>query len=181
MKKSKKILSVIKRALIKKLVYINTDLYMKKYTEYLKKIGINFTGLNKKIKFIEPTAYIDGTDYSMISIGDNVTISREVVMLIHDYSLTTAMCSIGDKIDRNEGEVRFSKPIIIGNDCFIGARTTILPGTIIEDNCIIGACAVIKGNIPKGSVVLGNPARVVGTTIEFVKKHKKLMDYEIEQ
>lgn len=180
MKKIRKILSVINRCFIKKMIYINVDVYMKKYTKYLKKVGIDFFGKKKNVKFIEPSAYFDGTDYSLIHIGDNVTISREVMILTHDYSLTTAMCSIGTYIDRKKGELFFKKDVYIGNDSFIGARASLLPGCKIGNNCIVGACAVVKGAIPDNSIIVGNPARVIGATDEYARIHKKKLDYLIE-
>lgn len=44
-------------------------------------------------------------------------------------------------------------PISIGNHCWIGANVTILKGTQIGDNCVIGAGCVVKGIIPPGSLV----------------------------
>ena len=44
---------------------------------------------------------------------------------------------------------------------------TILPNTTIEKNCIIGAGSVIKGHIPEGSVVVGNPAKIICTMQEY--------------
>lgn len=180
MSKIKKILSVIKRKVIKKIVYFNIDYYMRLYTKYLKNIGIKFTGSSKKVKYIDPSAYFDGTDYTLISLGDNVTISREVMMLTHDYAITTAMCTLGRRIDRNEGELFFKREISIGNDCFIGARASILPGTTIGDNCIIGACAVVKGKIPSNSIVVGNPYKIIGKTDEYARKHFEAEDYCVE-
>ncbi len=181
MKKIQKILSVIKRSLIKKKVYLNVDSYMKSYTAYLKGVGIDFTGEKKKVKFIEPSAYFDGTDYALIHIGDNVTVSREVMILTHDYSLTTAMSSLGVFINRNEGELYFKRDVRIGDNTFIGARVSLLPGTQIGNNCIIGACSVIKGKIPDGSIVVGNPSKIIGNTTEYAEKHIELKDYDIER
>lgn len=181
MKKLRKIFSVIKRCVIKKLIYIDVDIYMKKYTKHLKKIGIDFFGKKKKVKFIAPCAYFDGTDYSLIHIGDNVTISKDVMILTHDYSITTAMCCIGTYIDRNEGELFFKKDIYIGNDSFIGARASLLPGSKIGNNCIVGACAVVKGSVPDNSIVIGNPAKIIGRTDEYAKKHSDKKDYFVEK
>lgn len=182
MNKLKKIVSVIHRWVIKKEAYINVDVYNKEYTKYLKKIGINFTGANKTIKFIAADVYFDGYNYSIISIGDNVTISREVMLLTHDYSLTNAMASIGKGvIKRHEGEMYTLKGISIGDNCFIGARASILPGTTIGNNCIIGACCVVKGSIPDNSIVIGNPARIVGDTREYARKYLKDGNYNIEK
>ena len=69
------------------------------------------------------------------------------------------------------------RPIIIGNNCFIGARVTLLPGTQVGDNVIIGAGAVVKGTIPANSIVVGNPANIIGHTEEYGRKHLETGDY----
>ena len=176
----KKYCLVIQRSIIKKYVYINTDLFIRKYTAFLKKIGIIFTGATGKIKYIEPSVYFDGTDYSLIHIGDNVTISREVMILTHDYSINAALCSLGIRIDRHQGEYHFRRTVKIGDNTFIGARVSLLGGADIGKNCIIGACAVVKGKIPDGSIVIGNPAKIIGRTEDYARKHQKLRDFEIE-
>ncbi len=49
----------------------------------------------------------------------------------------------------------------IGNDVWIGQNAVIMSGTEIGDGAIIGAHAVVKGNIPPYAVVVGNPAKVI--------------------
>ena len=51
--------------------------------------------------------------------------------------------------------------IRIGNDVWLGANVTILPGVTIGDNVIVGAGAVVTKDIPDNSLALGVPARVV--------------------
>ena len=84
--------------------YISPEKYMKSYTKALKKRGINIVG---NPKFISNSVWFDGNDYSKITIGDNVTISKEVMLLTHDYSITTAFATafatIGKKIERGGG------------------------------------------------------------------------------
>jgi acetyltransferase-like isoleucine patch superfamily enzyme len=56
-------------------------------------------------------------------------------------------------------------PVKIGKKCFIGTRAIILKGVELGDHCIVGAGAVVKrGQYPRGSVLAGNPARIVGST-----------------
>ena len=63
----------------------------------------------------------------------------------------------------------------------VRANSTILPGTIIEENCIIGAGTVIKGKIPKNSVVIGNPSRIVSNTLEWAEKKQMEKEYIYEK
>jgi acetyltransferase-like isoleucine patch superfamily enzyme len=57
-----------------------------------------------------------------------------------------------------------SRPVIIGRQCFIGARAVILKGVKIADGCVIGAGAVVTKNVESDTIVAGNPATVVGAT-----------------
>lgn len=49
----------------------------------------------------------------------------------------------------------------MGDDVFIGARATILPGVHIGDGAAIGAGAVVTKSVPDGGVAVGNPAKVI--------------------
>lgn len=51
--------------------------------------------------------------------------------------------------------------VSIGDNCWIGGSSTILPGVTIGDNVTIGAGSVVVKDIPSNSVAVGNPARVV--------------------
>lgn len=66
--------------------------------------------------------------------------------------------------------------VIIGSNCFIGARTLILPNVIIGDNVIVGAGSVVTKNIPSNSVAVGNPCKVIKTYNEYMDRNKLLMD-----
>ena len=90
----------------------------------------------------------------LITIGNNVTVSTGVRFITHDNS---AIKIYDDATD-------FVGPIIIGNNVFIGANSTILPGVFIADNCIIGAGSLVcKSCKDPGTVLAGNPAKKIGT------------------
>lgn len=55
----------------------------------------------------------------------------------------------------------FAKPIVVGEDCWIGAGAIILPGVTIGDGCTIGAGSVVSRDIPPHSVAVGSPCKVV--------------------
>lgn len=49
----------------------------------------------------------------------------------------------------------------IGNNCWIGAKVTILDGTVIGDNCIVAAGAVVSGVFPDNVIIGGIPAKII--------------------
>lgn len=53
----------------------------------------------------------------------------------------------------------------VGRNCFIGGRSLILPGIEIGDNCVVGAGSVVTKSVPAGSLVAGNPARILASDI----------------
>jgi acetyltransferase-like isoleucine patch superfamily enzyme len=57
-----------------------------------------------------------------------------------------------------------SMPIVIGDDVWIGFNATILKGVTIGRGAIVGACAVVTKDVSAYTVVVGNPATVVGNS-----------------
>lgn len=55
----------------------------------------------------------------------------------------------------------YSKEVTIGNDCWIGGHTVILPGVTVGDGVTIGASSVVTKSIPSYSIAVGSPARVI--------------------
>ena len=91
-----------------------------------------------------------------VKIGDNVMMGPDVIILSRNHNYDRI--NIPLKFQGNAME----EPVIIENDVWIGARVIILPGVHIGKGVIIGAGAVVAKNIPNYSIMVGNPARVVG-------------------
>lgn len=103
----------------------------------------------------------------LISIGDNTTISFEVAFITHDASTRVIR-----NLPNGNPETVIYGPISVGKNCFIGARTTILPNVKIGDNTIIGACSLVNHDIPSNVVAAGNPCKVICTLDEYCTKHQ---------
>ncbi|HUY79933.1 MAG TPA: DapH/DapD/GlmU-related protein [Ktedonobacterales bacterium] len=112
--------------------------------------------------------------HGAVSIGDDVFFNRGCYVAAHAKVSIGAHCLIGEYAsihDENHvigvdtspiGSRGFvSKPIVIGDNVWIGAKATILPGVHIGDNAVIGANAVVTHDIPAHAVAVGIPARVV--------------------
>lgn len=91
-------------------------------------------------------------DGGKVCIGNNVFIAPNVGIYTAGHPF--------DVEQRNKG-LEYAFPITIGNNVWIGAHTAILPGVNIGDNSIIGAGSVVNKNIPKNSLAVGNPCRVI--------------------
>jgi acetyltransferase-like isoleucine patch superfamily enzyme len=59
--------------------------------------------------------------------------------------------------------------IQIGDHVWIGARSLVLKGTRIDDGAVIGGGSVVSGHIAAGTVVAGNPARVIAQGVRWTK------------
>lgn len=167
----KKIFSKFLLFFLRIIEVLNSQLYIKLFPKYLYWLGIKINP-NRKPGYIAPTVDFDGNDYSLISIGEATTISKHVLLLTHDYSIKKGLNMKGI-----EANAHFLKPITIGNNCLIGARSCLLPGTIIGNNVIVGTGAVVKGVIPDNCIVIGNPAKIVDKIEDWTERHILKKDY----
>lgn len=89
-----------------------------------------------------------------VQIGNHVIIAQHVVMsgLNHSYE------AIDTPIHQQPVSTR---PIIIGDDCWIGANVVITAGVRIGRHAVVGGGSVVTKDVPPYSVVVGNPARLI--------------------
>ena len=64
-------------------------------------------------------------------------------------------------VERRNAGFEMAKPITLGNNIWIGADVSILPGVKIGDNSVIGAGSVVTKDIPAGVLAFGNPCKVI--------------------
>lgn len=163
----KKIINKLKKYFIMSIFVFNRDKANELFIKYLKNISINIVG---RPTFISMDVYLDGTDYSLITIGDKSVISREVTILTHDFAITRAKLAIEKKIDN---EIKIVKAVKIGNNSFVGAKSILLPGADIGNNTIIGAGSIVLGRIPDNVVAAGNPCKVICGIEEYYERQIK--------
>lgn len=109
-----------------------------------------------------------------ITIGDNLLIARNVYIsdISHGEYNNIDNKSLPE-IPPNKRPL-VMKEITIGNNVWIGANVSILPGANIGNGCIIGANSVVKGSIPDNCIVVGAPAKVVKVYNEIKKEWVKV-------
>lgn len=91
-----------------------------------------------------------------ISIGNNCLIGANVKIIDSDFHPMDMEARAID--DKNQ---IVNKPIVIEDDCFLGADSIILKGTVLGRGCVVGAGTVVSGKFEPGSVIVGNPGKVI--------------------
>lgn len=92
-------------------------------------------------------------DVAPITIGDDVLIAPNVGVYTAGHAL--------DPYLRRELKAEFGASVVIGDNCWVGANSTILPGVTIGNDVVIGAGSVVTQDIPEGVLAYGNPCRVI--------------------
>lgn len=106
-------------------------------------------------------------DGNKVSFGDNVFIAPSCTFSTAGHPI--------DKERRNEG-LEYAHPITVGDDVWVGANVTVLPGVKIGSNVVIGAGSLVNKDIPDGSLAFGNPCKVVRKITE--KDIENLWEYK---
>ena len=110
---------------------------------------------------LQPGVVLDESHAWLIDIGDEVTLAPRVVVLAHDASTKRAL-----------GYTRIGR-VSIGDRVFVGGNALILPGVRIGSDSIIGAGSVVTSDVAPGEVCVGNPARAVASTSDYLKKRQE--------
>lgn len=88
-------------------------------------------------------ANLDKTNPKGVNIGDGTYVAFDAVILTHDMSR------------------HLHASVHIGKQCFVGARSMIMPGVKVGNNCVIAAGSIVTKNVEDNSLVAGNPAKKI--------------------
>jgi acetyltransferase-like isoleucine patch superfamily enzyme len=96
--------------------------------------------------------------HNEINIGNNVKFGGNVVIYDTDFH---SLDKIQRRLPFEDRKNTVTKKVIIEDDVFIGAHSTILKGVNIGAGSIIGACSVVTKSIPANEIWAGNPAKFI--------------------
>ncbi len=91
-------------------------------------------------------------DVAPITIGDDVQIGPNVQLLTPTHPLEP---------EPRRAKVEGARPIVIGDNVWLGGGAIVCPGVSIGENTVVGAGAVVTRDLPANVVAVGNPARVI--------------------
>ncbi|WP_148466441.1 DapH/DapD/GlmU-related protein [Limosilactobacillus antri] len=90
------------------------------------------------------------TDLGGITLADHVLVGPNATIISVNHPL--------DPQKRHEVEM---KPVLIGENAWLGANSTILPGVTVGRNAVVAAGAVVTKDVPANTVVAGVPAKII--------------------
>lgn len=125
--------------------------------EYARHIGVKIG----KNCFISTRRW--GTEPYLITVGDNVQVTRDVAIHTHGG---------GQCIRREHPDFDVFGKVIIEDWAYIGASSQLMPGVTIGEGALVAAGSIVTKSVPPHTVVGGNPARVICTTEEYYEKNK---------
>lgn len=96
------------------------------------------------------SAVFDKTHPQGIHVAQNTYIAFDARILSHDMTR------------------RLKTHTYIGENCFIGGRSLILPGVRIGNSCIVGAGSVVTKSVPDNCIVAGNPAQILRRDVQLL-------------
>lgn len=103
-----------------------------------------------------------------VKIGRNVVVMNGCLMMsaggimIEDEVLIAANVQlISNNHDLADRRIITCKPVRICRKAWIGAGATILPGVTVGENAVVGTASVVTHDVESGTIVAGNPARVI--------------------
>jgi acetyltransferase-like isoleucine patch superfamily enzyme len=86
--------------------------------------------------------------FTSIKLGDHVRCGANTLITDSDWH-------------PDDPRVGASKPVIIGNNVWLGLNVVVLKGVEIGDNTVIGANSVVTKNIPANVIAAGNPCKEI--------------------
>ena len=97
---------------------------------------------------------IHNTIIGPVCIGSHVNLAQGITVtaLTHNFE---------DKTKRIDEQGITTKPVIIGDDVWIGANAVILPGVTIGKHCVVAAGAVVTKDVQDNTIVGGVPAKEI--------------------
>lgn len=149
----------------------------------LRGVNISITGNNHKLIFERDTYFLEGGRIRIEDSNNELKVASGSCIISAFFSLSDIQTSViigndclisssvifrtsdSHSIIQNDKRINFGKNIIIHDHVWIGYGANILKGVSVGENAIIGTQSVVTKDVPAGTIVCGNPAKIVKSDI----------------
>lgn len=100
-------------------------------------------------------------DDAKVIIGDDCNFGPGVTIVTPVHPMLAEERRLLRDVDGVLKHMCRAEPVMIGNDCWMGANVVVCPGVTIGNGCVIGAGSVVTHDIPDNCFAAGNPCRVI--------------------
>ena len=114
------------------------------------RIGPNSIIMNTRANFIMKT-------WSAAAFGLTVVTGNHLA--VPGLHLIQVTDKVKDELDVMH---KMDKDVIVDEDTWLGSNVTLLSGAHVGRGCVIGSGTIVRGNIPPYSILIGNPAKIIG-------------------
>jgi acetyltransferase-like isoleucine patch superfamily enzyme len=97
---------------------------------------------------------IHNTIIGPVCIGSHVNLAQGITVTALNHNFE-------DASKRIDEQGISTKPVVIGDDVWIGANAVILPGVTVGSHCVVAAGAVVTKDVPDHTLVGGVPAKII--------------------
>jgi len=103
------------------------------------------------------------SSFCTIFSSNSLTVMEYTMIGGYSYLLSGGEYNYGDRETKfvDQSGMRTRGELVVGRNCWLGARVTILDGASVGEHCVIGAGAVVNRPIPADSLAVGVPAKVI--------------------
>jgi acetyltransferase-like isoleucine patch superfamily enzyme len=126
---------------------------------YARLLGVR---VGNRCRILDDPRRVFGSEPYLVTLGDHVSITGGVTFITHEGGVWL--------LRESEPDADIFKPITVGNNVFIGAKATIMPGVKIGNNVVVGASALVARDVPDNTIVGGVPAKVIADSNEFIAR-----------
>lgn len=132
--------------------------------------GVEMSAINQVVIGRGATLQRNVTIKGQICLGVNCLLAPNVFISSTSHIPGMSIREQESRLSQEEFLRIYNRPVVIGDDVWIGVNGVVMPGVRVGAHAIIGANAVVTKDVPEGAIVAGVPARILSYRLGFEGK-----------
>ena len=130
--------------------------------------------LGKNVKLYKDVSFYLDSEHAKIEIGENTFINRRSELMCKESIIIGSNCAISWDVTIADTDyhtingTKNTEAITIGDNVWIGCKSTILKGVTIGDGAVVASGSVVTRDVPAKALVGGNPAKIIKEEVDWV-------------